>query len=79
MDYVIVNPDDVHVHVCACGQMATTRFMTGQEWYDRFLEEQGKLQEAQSPFGKTTDMGVAMAIRQAQEAAERAAGLGGSE
>lgn len=37
--YVIPREQDVHVHVCSCGQMATTRFMTGQEWYDRFEKE----------------------------------------
>ena len=31
--------DAVHVHVCACGQIATTRFMTGQQWYDKLMKE----------------------------------------
>ena len=40
----IVNPDDVHVHVCSCGQKADTRFMTGSDWYDRFEKEFRKLE-----------------------------------
>jgi hypothetical protein len=40
-DYEIINPDDVHVHVCSCGQNATTRFMTGQEWYEKLEKELG--------------------------------------
>lgn len=39
LHYEIVNPDDVHIHVCSCGQKATTRFMTGQEWYNHFEDE----------------------------------------
>lgn len=43
-DYTVVDLKDVHVHVCACGQVATTRFMTGQEWLSRF--------EAEYPYNK---------------------------
>lgn len=38
-DYEVVDPKDVHVHVCSCGQIADTRFMTGSEWLEKFIFE----------------------------------------
>lgn len=70
--YVIPRQEDMHVHVCACGQMATTRFMTGQEWYDRFEQEW----PSWSGFiSKEYNDGYADSRMKALEAAKKAAGL----
>lgn len=39
VEYKIVDPADVHIHVCSCGQRGTTRFMTGREWYERLAKQ----------------------------------------
>lgn len=68
-DFVIPDPKDMHVHVCSCGQVATTRFMTGQAWYERFEKELNM--PPQIEFKKT---GTVITIDY-RAAAKRAAGM----
>lgn len=68
-DYIMPRQEDMHVHVCACGQMATTRFMTGKEWYERLVEQLNK-DMASNPTVKTTDDPLIIV-----KAAQKVAGL----
>lgn len=70
--YIRPRQEDVHVHVCSCGQMATTRFMTGEEWYKKFEKELvGK------PFYITGpgDVYVIHAVQQCLRIAQRVSGV----